>query len=83
MKAHTANRADIDVVPADSAGVDLLIILCGCLRACADKEEVKEKARKHLTIAGESLAGSSQNEDRLASLLAAEVDRLLPPSLSD
>ncbi len=78
MKAHTAGRADIEIVRFDSPDINLLIILCGCLRACADKDEIKEKAGQHLIIAGQSLAGTAQNEDRLSIMVAAEIDRLLP-----
>ena len=77
MKAHTASRANIEIVPFDSPGINLLIILCGCLRACADKDEIKAQAGQHLIIAGQSLAGTAQNEDRLAIMVAAEIDRLL------
>ncbi|MGD0354326.1 MAG: hypothetical protein ABSB31_02640 [Dehalococcoidia bacterium] len=66
-------------MPPDAAGLDLLIILCGCLRACADKEEIRGLAGRHIIIAGESLSGTAQNEDRLATLLAAEIDRFFPP----
>jgi hypothetical protein len=78
VKAHTACRVDIEIVHFDSQGIDLLIILCGCLRACADKDEVKTQAGRYLIVAGQSLAGTAQNEDRLAIMVAAEIDRLLP-----
>jgi hypothetical protein len=78
VKAHTASRANIEIVPFDSPGIDLLIILCGCLRACADKDEIKAQAGQHLIIASQSLAGTPQNEDRLATMMAAEIDRMLP-----
>lgn len=32
--------------------VDLLLIICGCLTACADRTDVKEKAAQSLAIAG-------------------------------
>jgi hypothetical protein len=79
VKQHATSRADIEFLPPDAASLDLLIILCGCLRACADKEQIRGLAGRHIIIAGESLAGTAQNEDRLATLLAAEIDRLSPP----
>jgi hypothetical protein len=78
VKAHTTSRADIEIVPLDSPGINLMIILCGCLRACADKDEIKAQAGQYLIVAGQSLAGTAQNEDRLAIMVAAEIDRLLP-----
>jgi len=69
-------REDIEVAPPDTAGLDLLIILCGCRRACADKEEYKSQARRHLIIAGETLDGSPRSEKHLAALIADEIIRL-------
>ena len=54
----------------------MLVILCGCRRACADREEYTSQAKRHLIIAGESLDGSSQSEKLLASLIAAEIGRV-------
>ena len=56
--------------------MDLLVILCGCRRGCADKEEYRLQAKRHLLIAGESLEGSAQSEKQLASLIADEIVRL-------
>ncbi len=60
----------------DTTGSDLLIILCGCRRACADKEEYRCQAQRHLLIAGESLDGSPRSEEHLAALIADEISRL-------
>jgi hypothetical protein len=54
----------------------LLVVLCGCRRACADREEYTSQAKHHLIIAGESLDGSPQGEKQLAFLIAAAIDRL-------
>jgi hypothetical protein len=80
VKIHTSGRADFEFVPFDSPNIDLLIILCGCLRACADKDQIKAQAGQHLIIAGQSLSGTPQNEDQLAAVLAGEIDRLSPPT---
>jgi hypothetical protein len=56
--------------------LDLLVILCGCRRACADKEEYKTQSKRHLIIAGESLDGGAQGEKQLASLIANAIVRL-------
>jgi len=77
VKAHTAGRPDIEIVPSDNPGTDLLIILCGCLRACANKDELKAQAGRCIIIAGPSLSGAAQNESHLASMVTAEIDRLL------
>jgi len=56
--------------------LDLLVILCGCRRACADKEEYKTQPKHHITIAGESPDGGAQSEKQLASLIADAIGRL-------
>ena len=76
VRDRTSGREDIRFVPFDTPGLDLLVILCGCRRACADREEYKSQAKRQLIIAGESLDGSPQSEKQLASLIAAEISRL-------
>jgi len=71
----TSGREDIQFVPFDTQELDLLVILCGCRRSCADKEEYKSQAKRHLLIAGKSLDGSPQSENLLASLIAAGIGR--------
>ena len=73
IRKLTSAREDIRFVPFDTPQLDLLVILCGCRRACADREEYTAQARRHLIIAGESLDGSPQSEKQLASLIAAEI----------
>jgi len=60
----------------DTPGLDLLVILCGCRRACADKEEYKSQAKRHFIIAGESLDGSPRSQKEFASLIADKISCL-------
>ena len=76
VNEYIAGRADITLVPSDSPNLDLIIILCGCLRACVDREEMKSLAPLHLIISGESLGGEPHKEGELARLLVSEIDRL-------
>jgi len=76
VRSLTSAREYIQFVPFHTPILDLLVILCGCRRACADKEENKSQAKRHLIIAGESLDGSPQSEKQLAALIAAEIGRL-------
>ena len=61
-------------MPAGNAGVDLLIVLCGCLRACADSEEFKQQARHYIIVAGESLEGARYDEKQIYTALITEID---------
>ena len=60
----------------DTPGSDLLVILCGCRRACANTEEYKSQSKRHLIIAGESLDGLPRSEKELASLIADKISGL-------
>lgn len=76
VRKLTAGAGSIEIAQFDSPGLELLVILCGCRRACADKDEYKSQAKSHLIIAGESLDGSPQSEQQLASLIAGTIVRL-------
>jgi hypothetical protein len=54
----------------------LQIVLCGCLRACADSDEFKQQALHNIIVAGESLEGARYDETQIYAALIAEVDRL-------
>ena len=58
-------RKDLEMVPASEEKIDLVVILCGCPRACGNKEEVRARAEQSLVIAGESLEGRHVPEKRL------------------
>jgi len=44
--------------------VDRLLIICGCLTACADQAEVKEKAAQSLGIAGPKVSTIQRKKKR-------------------
>jgi hypothetical protein len=48
--------------------VDLLLIINGCLTACADRPEVKEKAAQSLLIAGPAVFLSEKTKGRKKNL---------------
>jgi len=50
-----ALKDEVRWVPAEGAA-DLLLIIGGCLTACADRPEVKEKAGEFLVIAGPTIS---------------------------
>jgi hypothetical protein len=73
---HVAGGADITIVHPDAPEIDVVIILCGCLRACIDREETRAIAPHHLIVAGESIEGKACKETRLAAAVAERIDRL-------
>jgi hypothetical protein len=76
LRKYLSGSKGIELVPAGASGIDLLIVLCGCLRACADSDEFKQQARHHIIVAGESLEGARYDEIQIYAALIAEVDRL-------
>ncbi len=71
-------RGDSELVPfSDEVEADILIILCGCPRACVDKKEVREKAKRCLLIAGESVDRRPIPGKDLPHALERELDKIL------
>lgn len=72
-------RQEIILLPFSEEHVDAVVILCGCPRACGNKDEVRNKARLSLVIAGESLDSVPIPEERLVMALeeklTAAIDR--------
>jgi sulfite reductase beta subunit-like hemoprotein len=66
-------RGDFRIVPLSQDDVEVVVILCGCPRACGNKEEFKARARRSVVVTGESLAGRSVPEADLPSAAAQEV----------
>lgn len=70
-------RGDIELVPLSTAGIEVVVILCGCSRACGNKEEVRARAKHHLVIAGESVAGKPAPEKDIPVALEKELGGIL------
>ncbi|MDD5311535.1 MAG: hypothetical protein PHO26_00670 [Dehalococcoidia bacterium] len=82
VRRFIARRESFELVPHDDLDIDILIVLCGCQRACADREDIKSHAKHSLVTAGEGLRGSRVPYKDLAAILAAEIE-LLNSSESD
>jgi len=70
-------RGDFELVPLSERGIAIVVILCGCPRACGDKEEVRARARQSLIIAGESLGGESVSEKYLSATAERQLVKIL------
>jgi len=72
---HLAHLSDdFTIVPLSADNIDVVVVLCGCPRACGNKDEVRGRARDCIVVAGESLDGRPVAE---ADLAAAAAERLL------
>jgi hypothetical protein len=76
VRERIAGGADVELVHPDAPDIDLVIILCGCLRACIDRQETRAIGAHHLTVAGEGVEGKVCKEGHLATAVAREIDRL-------
>lgn len=73
LRRLIGNHENYELVPIDFPNIDILIILCGCRRACADRDEIKSSARHSLVVSGENLSGSAVPEKDIAARLVAEL----------
>ena len=70
------SSADFVLIPFSEDKINLVVILCGCPRACGNKEEVKARARQHLMVAGESVNGKSIREEQLPAALQQQLEEI-------
>ena len=66
-------KTDITLVRSTEDDIDILIILCGCNRKCGINQELTEKVKHTLVLAGESLDGLTIPEKNLAGALEEKV----------
>jgi hypothetical protein len=70
-------RGDFQLVPLTEDGIDAVVILCGCPRACGNKAEVRARASQSLLTAGESINGMHVPEAHLPSAVEQELIKIL------
>ena len=72
-----AKQDDLTVVPISAKDVSIIIILCGCYRACGNKEDIRNRAGKYLVVAGESIMGEYVPEPSLMDTIGAKLQEIL------
>jgi hypothetical protein len=70
--------SDIEVVPYRSKPIDVMLILCGCRKACADKKRIRKKASHCIVVAGESVDLVPVAEKDLSSQVIQKVKAYSP-----
>lgn len=67
----------VTFVPLREVEADLVVVLNGCLAACADRLDVREQAREAIVVAGASIELQAVPEgliaERLAEMLLSKV----------
>ena len=64
-------------VSKSESEIDVLVILCGCPRACGAKEDAKARAKISVLIAGDSVNGRIVSETEVINIVESEVLRAL------
>ena len=70
-------RGDFQLVPLSDNDIDVVVILCGCPRACGNKEEVTARAKRSLFTAGESVNRQAVPESELPQVVERELNKIL------
>jgi hypothetical protein len=70
-------RGDFRLVPLSENDIDVVVILCGCPRACGNKEEVRARAKRSLFTAGESVNRRAMPETQLPMAVEQELGKIL------
>jgi len=82
LRELALRRRDFEIVPLGENDIDVVVILCGCPRACVNKEDVKAVAKHSLLVADGFLQGKPLNEDGLLGSLEKELDKIIKPEPS-
>ncbi len=69
-------RGNFKLVPISEEDVDVVVILCGCPRACGNTAESRARAKRSLVVAGESLRGKTVPEEHLPSAVEQELIKI-------
>lgn len=75
--AQAAKNHGFSLVPfsENNPDIDILVILCGCPRACANKPEYTDKASFSLVVAGQYLNGVMTSEAELPAAVEVELTK--------
>ncbi|MDD4859695.1 MAG: hypothetical protein PHR56_05770 [Dehalococcoidales bacterium] len=71
------DRGDFELVSVSDSSIGVVVILCGCPRACGDKAEVRAIARQSLVVAGENVGGEPVMEKELNETIKQKLGKIL------
>ncbi|MBI2868598.1 MAG: hypothetical protein HYX96_02085 [Chloroflexi bacterium] len=80
IAAHLVKEAgpgSYEMVSLTAGEVDVVVVLCGCPRACGDKAAVRAGAGRFIVVAGERVEGEPVPGDRLPEEVASRLVRML------
>jgi hypothetical protein len=80
IEAALQEAPDIDVVSLRSKAIDVMVILCGCPKACGDKKRVRKRAKHCVVMAGKTVDLVPFAEEELATQVIQKVRAYLTES---
>ncbi len=74
---ETIGKEDVLVlVPSGNNHIDTMVILCGCARACGNKEETRAKATRSIVVAGEAIDMAPVAEKDISTMVIKKLKLL-------
>ena len=64
------------VAPEDSR-IDVMVILCGCFRACGDTEEIRRRAPRSIVVTGEAIDMTPVAEEAISTGVIRKLKSLI------
>jgi hypothetical protein len=78
---ETLGDEDITVQPEGKLRVDLLVIICGCRKACVDRPKIWAMGKEIILIKGRWIDGYSSGEHEIARRLTQSVESIIDPQI--
>jgi len=72
----TLGNDEITFHPEGKKQADLLVIICGCRKACVDRREIRAMGRQGIMIKGKWMEGLSSGEGELTRRLIQSVESI-------
>ncbi len=72
----TLGNDEITFHPEGKRQADLLVIICGCRKACVDRPEIRAMGGQIILIKGRRMGGLSSGEVKLARRLIQSVESI-------
>lgn len=77
LRALAEGCKDLEIMPLASGNAEVVVILCGCPRACADRVENRTGTLATVVVAGESVDSESVPESNLAMVVGQKLAEAL------
>jgi len=73
LKEAILNEPGLKLVAPDDKSIDVVVILCGCPRACGNKESIRRLAKNSIVVAGASVDQVPMAEKELPAQVMQKV----------